>query len=205
MKRLRRRLATDGGFTLIELLSTVIIMGIIVVPLGNFVLEYLQNSTDTRDRVADSHDIQIATAYFSEDVANMGVRDSSGNLQASAWTSPTSPYCGSDAGGSLVLLLSWSAVNTTTVGGLTTESTPKVSSAAYVNESGVLHRIFCDSGNSATSDTTMAHNFAGATVACDTTCSGVTPPTTVTLNLSIASTGDRTAPDPVPLIGHRRQ
>ena len=204
MNRIRKRLAADGGYTLIELLSTVIILGIIVLPLGNFMLAYLQNSTDTRDRIADSHDIQIATAYFSEDVANMGVRDSSGNLQASAWTSATSPYCGSGAG-SLVLLLSWSAVNTTTVGGVTTETTPKVSSAAYVNESGALHRVYCDSGNSTVSDTTMAHNFAGATVVCDTTCSGVTPPATVTLNLSIASTGDRTAPDPVPLIGHRRK
>jgi hypothetical protein len=168
-------------------------------------LEYLQNSTDTRDRIADSHDIQIATAYFSQDVANLGVRDSSGNLQASLWTSATSPYCGSGAGGSLVVLLSWSAVNTTTVGGVTTETTSKVSSAAYVNESGELHRLFCDSGNTTTADTTLAHNFAGATVVCDTTCSAVTPPTTVTLNLTVAATGDRTAPDAVPLIGHRRQ
>jgi prepilin-type N-terminal cleavage/methylation domain-containing protein len=204
MNRMRRRVADDGGFTLIELLSTVIIMGIIIIPLGNFMLEYLKNTTDSQDRIADSHDMQIATAYFSQDVANMGVRDSSGNLQASAWTSASSPYCGSGAG-SLVLLLSWSAVNTTTVGGVTTETTSKVSSAAYVNESGVLHRLYCDSGNSTTSDTTMAHNFAGATVVCDTTCNAVPPPTTITLNLSIASTGDRTAPDTVPLIGHRRQ
>jgi prepilin-type N-terminal cleavage/methylation domain-containing protein len=209
VKRLRKLASDDAGFTLLELISAIVIMGIITLPLGNFMIEYLQNTTNAQARISDSHDVQIATAYFAQDVSNMGVRNASNGFDQSAWTATSSSlpasYCGSGAGNALVLLLEWSAVNTTVVSGVTTETTPKVSSAAYVNRSGALHRLYCDTGTTVTSDATVVHGFSSATVACDTTCDASTPPSTITLTLTIAATGDRVAPSPVPLIGHRRQ
>jgi len=206
-----RRLSDDSGFTLVELIAAIVIMGVITIPLGNFMLEYLQNTTDSQARISDSHDMQIAAAYFSQDVSNMGLRDASYNFQASAWRpdAATLPaqYCGQSSG-NLVLLLKWNAVNTTTAaGGVTTEAAPKVSSAAYVNESGSLHRLYCDSSNSTTSDTPLVDSLSSAAATCDntTTCDTVTPPSTITLNLVIASAGDRASPGSVPLIEHRRQ
>lgn len=211
MRRPARR--DDGGFTLVELVITVLILGVITLPLGNFVLAYFQNVTDTQSRLSDSHDIQIATAYFSQDVANTGLHDSTqpyGSM-TSVWTSASASlpasYCGQGTG-SIVLLLKWDAWTATTVGGLPT-ATNLPSSAAYVIESGALHRVYCASGSSVSSDATLVHNLQTATVQCASpaTCDGATPPKTITLSLGISGGAvDHAAPpQPVTLTGQRRQ
>ena len=46
----------DAGFTLIELLVTVVILGLIMLPLGNAIIGVLHNYNATSDRLALSHD-----------------------------------------------------------------------------------------------------------------------------------------------------
>ena len=59
-----------------ELVVTVVILGIIVVPLTGVVLAYLRNTVDTEARLTESHDVQFAAAYWQRDVASIGVRSS---------------------------------------------------------------------------------------------------------------------------------
>ena len=117
MKRLKRRARRDdAGFTLIELVITIAIMAIITIPLGNFMLQYLTTYNDTQTRLSDSHDMQIAAAYFSQDVGNTGLRDAvTTTPKQSIWipAAPPAPggfpttYCGSSLGGTTLLLLGW--------------------------------------------------------------------------------------------------
>jgi prepilin-type N-terminal cleavage/methylation domain-containing protein len=204
---MRRRRRDDGGFTLVELVMTVTILGIIIIPLGNFVLEFFQNYPQTENRIADSHDVQIAAAYLSNDVANAGVHSTytSADTSQSVWatTFPAS-YCGSGAG-TTVLLLSW---NTWTVAPSGGGSFGPTSSVAYVNELGVLHRIYCASGTTASSDAVLVHGLQSASVACSTACEGSPgnpAPTTVNLTLNISTGADDTAATTVVLSGQRRQ
>ena len=196
----------DVGFTLIELVITVVIMGIITLPLGNFVLAYFQNITDTQSRLSDSHDIQIAAAYFSQDVANVGVRPSitSTSFEQSVWVGTAPAPCATGLGNAALLLKWGDALNITVI-----------HSVAYVAESGTLHRIYCASDASTPVDVTVVHNLLtvntpqctaadGSSTPCD---SATPPPATISLPLVISSgPGDRAAPSgPVILTGQRRQ
>ena len=134
--RLRRR-SSDAGFTLVELVVTITIMGVIIVPVSNFVLAYFKNLTSTQNRLADSHDVQIAAAYFSKDVANVGMHVSATDVTfvQSVFTSPTGTYCGSSLGGTTLLLLKWD--DWTVSGGANpTGVSAGPHSAAYVVKSG---------------------------------------------------------------------
>jgi prepilin-type N-terminal cleavage/methylation domain-containing protein len=202
-----RRAARDGGFTLIELLITVVIMGVITLPLGNFVLAYLHNYTQTTNRLGDSHDIQIATAYLSQDVSNT----QSVWVQGGATAFPAT-YCGQGLG-TTVLLLKWDSWSPVAVPGGYTGASSTVS-AAYVIEAGTLHRVYC---GEISSDATVVHNLLSAaphcySVAADGTrtsaqCDTATPPAIVSLTLGISSgSTDSAAPEqPVTIDGKRRQ
>jgi prepilin-type N-terminal cleavage/methylation domain-containing protein len=205
MKRHRR----DDGFTLMELLIVVVVLGVIIVPLGNFLLGYFKNVTTTQQRMSDSHDVQIAAAYFSQDVANTGLHSTADPfpLIQSVWTSgfPGS-YCGQGLG-TTTLLLEWDAWTVGTTGSGQYTGTQKTSSAAYVTEGSTLHRIYCAAGTTQSSDATIVHNLQSASVSCNTACNGSTPPATVTLSLTISGGAtDQAAPSqPVTLTGQRRQ
>lgn len=197
----------DRGFTLLELVMTVTILGIIIVPLGTFVLEYFKNYPQTLSRVADSHDMQIAAAYVSNDVASAGLHSSytSATPAQSVWTTsfPAS-YCGSGAG-TTVLLLSW---NTWTVAASGAGSFGPASSVAYVNESGALHRIYCASGTTPAADVVLVHGLQSARVGCPTTaaaCETPAPPAAVNVTLNISTGAGDTASTSVVLTGERRQ
>jgi prepilin-type N-terminal cleavage/methylation domain-containing protein len=206
---MKRSGAGDAGFTLIELIMAIVIMGIITVPLGNFVLSYFENYTQTESRLAGSHDIQIAAAYFSDDVANVGLRDATAPyaLQPSVSTAPTGTYCGSGLGATLVLL-KWDDWTVSSSGGNNT-GTDNVHSVAYVAISGTLHRVYCASGTTMTANTTVVHNLvypdAGnpTPVTCSSTCNAA-PPTSINLRLGIKAPDD-TSITYQTLSGQRRQ
>ena len=52
----------DAGFTLVELLITIVILGIITVPLSGVLIGFFRNADATSDRMALSHDAQISAA-----------------------------------------------------------------------------------------------------------------------------------------------
>jgi prepilin-type N-terminal cleavage/methylation domain-containing protein len=69
------RLRGEDGFTLTELLVVTTILGIISIPLLNVFFGYLRSSDATMALMSESHDVQIASAYWAQDVASTGTRD----------------------------------------------------------------------------------------------------------------------------------
>ncbi len=214
MRLIRRRPAGESGVTIIELLIALTILAVIIAPLAGAVIVYLRNTKATTDRMAESHDAQIAAAYFAHDVQSVGMRDWSA---APFPTIPSielgvamnaSPYgCGSDTTPVLVRF-SW---DDPAVG------SPTLRSASYVvTEVGgerQLRRVVCSPVGVVASDVVLAHNVdpataptvacadaAGAAMACDT---GALP-ASVTLTLVVRAPGDDT-PYTVTLVGQRRQ
>jgi prepilin-type N-terminal cleavage/methylation domain-containing protein len=198
MKRAFRE--REAGFTLIELIVVIAIMGIITVPLANFVISYFKNSTQTEQRLSVSHDIQIASAYFSQDVANTGVRTGTNYAPAqSIWVNSATPPCATSLGNAFLLLKwdDWSASGGT--------GTDTIDSAAYVVESGDLHRVAC-SGSTLTSDVTVVHNYISASATCSpVACTSSVPPTTVNLTVRIQAGPNDTSGTSTTLTGERRQ
>jgi prepilin-type N-terminal cleavage/methylation domain-containing protein len=66
----------DRGLTLPELLISITILGIIIGPLTGAFIVYVRNADSTVARMSESHDVQIANAYFAQDVQSAGVRAS---------------------------------------------------------------------------------------------------------------------------------
>ena len=64
-----------AGVTLPEVLVAVTILAIIIIPLSDALIGFVRNTDATTRRMNESHDIQLATAYFAQDVQNLGVRD----------------------------------------------------------------------------------------------------------------------------------
>jgi prepilin-type N-terminal cleavage/methylation domain-containing protein len=208
MLTMRRRLSADRGFTLIELLITVAIMGVLTLPLGNLVISYFQNRVQVTARLSESHDAQIAAAYFAQDAASIGRRDGSNVLQQSLWTSDPSsaPYsCGS--GGTPVLLLAWDQFDDS--GAKTT-----IEVAYRTQNSGTqLVRYSCPGPSATQVSTTVMHDLVSATVGCptDATACANNPgvPTQVNLTLTIKNSDDSETDASkyytVKLTGQRRQ
>ncbi|MCU1690892.1 MAG: hypothetical protein JWN20_2820 [Jatrophihabitantaceae bacterium] len=202
----------DDGFTLIELLITIVIMGIITVPVSGLVLSYFKNTAATSARLYESHDAQIAATYFAQDVASVGTRISvapDSLLAQSVWTNVANGSqaypCGSS--GTALVLLAWDDVptaGTTTLGYGRVAYTLRVASGETQ-----LHRIACYGSATISSDIVIAH-YVDATVppsiACDVSCagSGASTPQSISLTLSIKSPGNTGASYVVALTGQRR-
>lgn len=221
--RIGRRQGTvnDDGFTLVELIIAVVIIGVISVPLTGVILSYLKNSDATTARLLESHDAQIASAYWAQDVASVGVH------------SPASPYpLTQSVETSVVSSSSLFPCGTT----WTTPTTAPIVTLAWDDFSGAgasvvkdlvayvvrtdtgetqLHRLRCNGSATAVSDTTVAHNLDPSTpptVGCfgqsgnSTACSAAPlVPETITLTLTLKNAGNRGAAYIVPLTGQRRQ
>lgn len=64
----------DRGVTLTEVMVAVAILTIIIVPLSNALIVFLRNSDKTSQRLSENHDVQLAAAYFAQDVQSTGIR-----------------------------------------------------------------------------------------------------------------------------------
>jgi len=210
----------DAGFTLVELLISVVILGIIAAPLAGVVLGYLKNADATSARLSESHDVQIAAAYFAQDVESLGVRDYSDTttfdhpLVQSAETDVAADGgtypCGPAGTPAAVVRLAWDDWD----GVPSSSGTPTLVRTAYVVQGTELHRLVCRGSSAVTADVVLAHNLvspfaavtctdpAGATVG----CTGAAVPGTVSLRLTIhdphSAAGSTYA---ITLTGQRRQ
>lgn len=203
MKRRAAAGGKDGGFTLVELLITVVILGVIAVPLSNAVISYFLTNATTTARLGESHDEQIAAAYWQQDVSSLGIR---GAYDSATGTFPaqssvnTSLQC-SLPSGTLVLSLAWNQYNSS--------GTATQIAAAYLKQGTSLVRAHC-TGATLDSTATLAHdltatptcNFGSGTVACST---GSGTPSSISLNLSISDPSGKGQPYSITLAGQRRQ
>lgn len=205
-----RSLGAEGGFTLVELIIAVLIIGVIAVPLGDVVIGFLRNSDSTTARLLESHDVQITSAYWAQDVASIGTR------------SPTSPYpltqsvetgvpyaaslfpCGT-SGTTPVVTLAWDD-------SITPDDTTLVRVAYVVQTSAgqrELHRLRCQGSAIVLSDVTLARGLDPSTppsAECSTDCAAAPAvPRTVKLNLTLKDPQNRDDPYAVVLTGQRRQ
>lgn len=58
----------EDGFTLIELMVVLSIMTVVLAAVGTAIITVLKITDDTSSRMSESHDAQLASAYFANDV-----------------------------------------------------------------------------------------------------------------------------------------
>ena len=61
---------SEEGFTLVELLVTTMILGVVVGAVAASLIVGLKTTDDTNQRLAESHDAQMAAVYFAADAQN---------------------------------------------------------------------------------------------------------------------------------------
>jgi prepilin-type N-terminal cleavage/methylation domain-containing protein len=217
---LRRDTRADAGFTLVELLLAVVILGVIALPLANVLISYFKTTDVSVARLSESHDAQMATMYFAQDVQALGVRDYTvtgtaffpltQSMETGAAATGGRFPCGDASTPAAALRLAWDEF---TAG----PGTRQTRIAAYVVQGSELHRLTCSGGSlTPTSDLVLARNLTGAAVAVACTdsagapvsCTGPTPivPSAVSLTLTLRNPG--TADDneyEITLTGQRRQ
>lgn len=211
-----RRLRDDSGFTLIELLLASVIIGVITLPLGNLVIEYLRTTTQTQGRLHESHDSQLTAAFFSQDVASIGVRNSSDVLTQSTGTAAiggSAPDCASGISGmTRVLVLAWDQHSS--AGAKSVVGVEYVTRSQTVGTSTELQlvRLHCTTSGSPDATTVLAHNLTAApTVTCSgngtSGCNdGTNIPSLITMNLSIRDVDNPGGtPYTIAVSGQRRQ
>ena len=109
-----RLIRDERGLTMPEMLIAIVILSIIIGPLTAALIVYVRNSDATVIRMGESHDVQIAAAYFAQDVQSLGMRDASLNFVQSV-NNAAFPCT---AAGTSVVLFAWdesTATGTTTV------------------------------------------------------------------------------------------
>lgn len=206
--RLRRG---EDGFTLVELLVAIVILGIIFVPLSNVVISYFRNTDATTARLIESHDTQMSSVYWAQDVASIGTRSTTAPypLNQSVWTGASDLYPCTTAGTPIVSL-AWD--DFTSAGPRTLIQVVYV--VQTVSGQTELHRVRCQGSAALVSDVTIAHDLdplTPPTVACVGTsgvnCAAAGPnvPKSVTLTLTIKNPKNLGAAYIVTLTGQRRQ
>jgi len=210
----------DKGFTLVELILAVIIIGVITVPLANVVIGYLKNVDATNARLIESHDVQIASAYWAQDVASLGTRSVTSPFPLTQSVETNVPYnsghypCGSDATSTTpstpnaIVRLAWDDFSGPGAAAVVRVVYVVVPTASGPSE---MHRLRCQGSAAVVSDVTLAHDLDPSTppaLTCSTTCSGtglMPAPKTVTLTLTLKDPKNLGAAYVVPLTGQRRQ
>lgn len=221
----RRRGGADAGFTLIELMISITIMGIITVPLLNFVISYFTAQNSVQDRLADYHDLQQVSAFFSQDVANSGLRGDaspydwfSDGTYRSVWTSGFgSAYCGSSLSGTPLLQLQYDDASGSD-GAPVTYPFP-THAISYVAKGKTLYRVYCadatspstspsmvpvvDNLDTSSTPTVTCYPATGSTAMNCNTGSGVEPPAKISLTIGVRA-GRETTTTSFTLTGQRR-
>jgi len=214
----------DSGFTLVELLISIVILGIIAGPLAGVVLSYLKNTGATSARMSESHDAQMAAAYFAQDVQALGVRDYSDaatfdhpllqSVEAGVAATGGAYPCGPAGTPNAVVRLAWDDWAGVPVG---SGGAPTRVRVAYIVENGTeLHRVVCRGSAAVVSDVVVARDLVipfatvactdggGAAAAC--TGGGTAVPGTVSLALTIHDPQSASGTSySVTLTGQRRQ
>jgi prepilin-type N-terminal cleavage/methylation domain-containing protein len=204
----------DRGMTLIEIMMALAILGIIVAPLAMALIGFMRNADQTAQRMNENHDLQIATAYFAQDVQAMGVHDWTvaapyplrQSIELNAPASGGIYQC--DAGGTpnALVRFAWDDPNTLA-------NDPVVIRASYVvmtvNGERQLRRITCE-GTTLTSNVVLAHNLdtTAPVVTCfsPSTCTAAPGiPQKVQIVLTIRDPANTGSPVTVTLFGQRRQ
>ncbi|HZM84603.1 MAG TPA: prepilin-type N-terminal cleavage/methylation domain-containing protein [Candidatus Limnocylindrales bacterium] len=193
----------DRGVTLIEVLVAVTLLAIIMFPLTNAMITYLRNTNATNDRLAASHDAQIAAAFFAQDVQSIGVRDwdVAGFALKQSVELNVAPHAGLHQCGpagattpNAVVRMAWDDP------AAATGRPPKVV-VSYVVAGRELHRWHCAGG--AFRDTMVAHNLDSVSAPqCVPSCSD---PQSLSMDLTIRVLGNTTDVLTVKLFGQRRQ
>jgi prepilin-type N-terminal cleavage/methylation domain-containing protein len=209
---MKRTSGNDAGFTLVELLLAVVLLGVVMTAIGNAMIGFTRNTDATIHRLGESHDAQIAAAYFTQDVASIGVRDTDETLLQSVETRSRSRAlrCGPEDG-HLVVRLGWDDQTGAT------SSREVVVSYVVRNDAGQpqLHRLVCSPQEGQLSDIIVAHYLdtalpavvctddANRIQACD--GSGSEVPQSVSMVLHLRHSGDPGSTYTVSLKGTRRQ
>lgn len=200
MDRITGRVDDEHGFSLTELLITVVIMGIIMAPLSNAMISFMRISDQTNQRLNESHDIQIAAAYFAQDVRSVGLRQPTYPFAAA----PSAEFAPADSGafpcgaaGPVVARLAWDDP-------VTLSGNERVIVAYLIRDvdgEKQLRRITCRGGIATpVSDIVVAHNVVSATAA-------EAVPGVITLALTIRDPGSTNPANNVEITlqGQRRQ
>lgn len=167
----------QGGFTLVELTVSIAILGIVMAALTGAMLLALKSTAEANDALGEAGDVQLAAAYFPDDVAGSNTMTASGT-----------PKCGT---GTLVIELAGPDFNPADLSDTTrvisyVRSTTPGPNGSQVTE---VHRLACvvnnpsptypltpdsddrvaDQLSEGTMPTATCQNAAGAAVACSST------------------------------------
>jgi Tfp pilus assembly protein PilE len=107
-KMRRMRGSREAGFTAVELVISIVILGIIMVPLATSFVLSLGTTAEANQRTINSSDVQLVTTYFSTDVAS-----SEGVAVSSPLTTSTSAPSSCGEAGHVVMRLDWVGDSTT--------------------------------------------------------------------------------------------
>jgi prepilin-type N-terminal cleavage/methylation domain-containing protein len=194
----------ERGVTLPEVLVAVAVLAIIIMPLSDAMIGFVRNTDATTRRMIESHDMQIATAYFAQDIQNLGVRDWSSPTIALQQSIDNPSYPCTGAGGTSVISLAWD--DPTSVA-----SPPTVVRVNYVvrdvGGEHQLRRLLCRGSGTVESDLVLVHHLVGTPGrACvnPTTCTSASVPQRVTLTVTVKHPANTTN-IPLTLTGQRRQ
>jgi prepilin-type N-terminal cleavage/methylation domain-containing protein len=211
MSRVRGIAPDDGGFTLVELIITIFMLGVVVAPLTAIVILQLKNTDATTARMSESHDAQLANAYFAQDVQAVGVRSTYTStaepaliqsIETNAPATGGSYACGPAGTPNAVVRMAWDDFAGAAV------NTRMQTRVSYVVQGSELHRIVCDGTGAVVANLTIAHDLVApfAVVSCSTTCTGTPVPETISLELTIRTPDSGSGPPyEVTLTGQRRQ
>ncbi len=206
----------DRGVTLLEVLMTVVLLAIVMVPLTNALIGFLRNTDATSERLAASHDAQIAAAYFAQDVQSAGLRnwatapyDFKTSVEQNA-VAQSGNKCGPSTTPNAVIRLTMDNPTAAT-------STPDmmVVVSYVVQPAGgekQLHRLQCNSLGVVVRDIVVAHNLVSDPVAtcrdaagAVQSCAGSPLPRSIEMPLQIRVNGSTNSILRVTLVGQRRQ
>jgi prepilin-type N-terminal cleavage/methylation domain-containing protein len=203
----------DAGFTLVELLVTIVILGVITVPIANFVIGYFKNTAKTIGTLSESHDAQIAAAYWQQDVASIGTRSTTFNAASGVFpllqSVNNASYPCALADTTQLVLFAWDNPD---LAGDSTQT--RVAYVTQVVGAGTqLVRLHCSNSSSPDTTTVLAHELVPGSVQAvcyaamheDISCSAaIGVPQEVDLSFAVKDpTDDGTYP--VSLAGQRRQ